>query len=239
MVNIEWTPRLEKAFRKVQAQTGNAAVTSLEKVTLQDVKAILSEKAPVCVDMELIKQVSAMLLKYNNNHTQEGTRDDWIHSMIKGSSVYIPKPPPKEPNPELERIMEGIKAQVAEKEYQRMISSIDPHASENLSIGGHLRQDMKEMQEVKSHLTGIVNVLYTGGAVFMAVFMLSAHFTTDLGIRVLLAFLAFVLIVACEAYLYTRHSSIAIEAPKAMKTRYAPKDVVISPKPFSSKEKAS
>lgn len=77
--------------------------------------------------------------------------------------------------------MDNIKAQVAEKEYQRMVSSIDASAGESLSIGSSLKQDMKEMQEVKAHLTGIINVLYTGGAVFMAVFMLSAHFTDDLG----------------------------------------------------------
>jgi hypothetical protein len=85
-------------------------------------------------------------------------------------------------SPELERIMEGIKAQVAEKEYQRMISSIDSNGDNGpLTIGSSLRQDMKEMQEVKAHLTGIINVLYTGGAVFLAVFLLSSHATDDLG----------------------------------------------------------
>ncbi|KAI8601659.1 endoplasmic reticulum-based factor for assembly of V-ATPase-domain-containing protein [Dissophora ornata] len=108
------------------------------------------------------------------------TSEDWIHSMIKGSSVYVPKPAPKERNPELDRIMEEIKAQVAEKEYQRMISSIDP-SSKNGSIASGLRQDLKDMQDVKAHTIGIINVLYTGAAVFTAVFMISAHFTEDLG----------------------------------------------------------
>lgn len=74
MVNLEWTPRLEKAFRKLQTQTDNSSITttSQEKKTLNDAKALLSEKAPTCVDMELVKQVSALLLKNHSSETNEG-----------------------------------------------------------------------------------------------------------------------------------------------------------------------
>ncbi|KAF9560683.1 hypothetical protein EC968_006081 [Mortierella alpina] len=99
--------------------------------------------------------------------------------MVRGSGVYIPKAAPKERNPELERLMEGFKAQVAEKEYQRMVSSIDPNASS--SMANNIRQDLKDLKDVKAHSIGIINVLYTGGAVFTAVFLISAHFTQDLG----------------------------------------------------------
>lgn len=74
--------------------------------------------------------------------------------------------------------MEGIKAQVAEKEYQRMISSINGPTD---SVATHLRQDIHDMKDVRAHAIGIVNVLYTGAAVFTAVFMISKHFTDDLG----------------------------------------------------------
>jgi hypothetical protein len=84
-------------------------------------------------------------------------------------------------SPELERLMDGIKAQLAEKEYQRMVSNIDPDTLNASSIASGIRQDMKDMKEVKAHAIGIVNVLYTGAAVFTAVFMISAHFTEDLG----------------------------------------------------------
>lgn len=74
--------------------------------------------------------------------------------------------------------MQGIKAQVAEKEYQRMVSSINGPTD---SVATHLRQDIQDMKDVKAHAIGIVNVLYTGAAVFTAVFMISKHFTDDLG----------------------------------------------------------
>ncbi|GJJ75120.1 TMEM199 family protein [Entomortierella parvispora] len=240
-MDLQWTPRLESTFRRLLDTTTGAtdatSTTLQEQRTLRDVKTLL-ESSPVCVSMELIMQVSAMLLRNRREEGNEDCSEYWIHSMIRGSSVYIPKQPPKERSPELERIMDRIKAEVAEKEYQRMVSSINGNAGGPVSIGSSLKQDMKEMQEVKAHLTGIINVLYTGGAVFMAVFMLSAHFTEDLGMRVLLAFLAFVLIVACEAYLYTRHAAIASENPMAKKTKYVPGDVVVATKTLPTKEKA-
>ncbi|KAF9430925.1 hypothetical protein BGZ94_002054 [Podila epigama] len=158
----------------------------------------------------------------------EASDEDYIHMMIKGSSIYFPKQPPKERNPELDRIMEGIKAQVAEKEYQRMIASISggPHGS---SMSANLRQDIKDLKDVKAHAIGIVNVLYTGAAVFTAVFMISAHFTQDLGKRVLLAFFGFVLIVACEAYLYSRHASASSAGDgfnRKKKPKKLPEDIV-------------
>ncbi|KAG0199763.1 hypothetical protein BGX28_007003 [Mortierella sp. GBA30] len=129
--------------------------------------------------MDLVKRVSAILLKHPSGSEDQDTGEDWIHVMVKGSGVYIPKPAPKERSPELERIMDGIKSQVAEKEYQRMISSIDPNSSS--SVANSLRQDIRDMQDVKAHTMGIINVLYTGGAVFTAIFMISSHFTRDLG----------------------------------------------------------
>ncbi|KAF9434280.1 hypothetical protein BGZ76_008279 [Entomortierella beljakovae] len=149
--------------------------------------------------------------------------------MIRGSSVYVPKPPPKERSPELEHIMEGVKAQLAEKEYQRMISSITPGVNNNTLASG-IKQEMKDMKDIKAHMIGIVNVLYTGAAVFTAVYMISGHFTDDLGMRVLLSLLAFVLIVACEAYLYSRHASESTAVPKKKKKNETllPEDVIIT-----------
>ncbi|KAF8984043.1 hypothetical protein BGZ46_008964 [Entomortierella lignicola] len=197
MVSLVWTPRLEKAFRKLQTNSKSSSETlplnSAEKSTLQEVDSVLENSSkPECVDVDLIKRVSALLLRYgsrdntsNDKETKEDTdandsSEDWIHVMVKGSYVYVPSPAPKERSPELERIMDGVKAQLAEKEYQRMISSIDSNAN-NDSIANGIRKELKEMKDVKAHMIGIVNVLYTGVAVFTAVFMISAHFTEDLG----------------------------------------------------------
>ncbi|KAK3820238.1 MAG: endoplasmic reticulum-based factor for assembly of V-ATPase-domain-containing protein [Benniella sp.] len=247
MVKLEWTPRLNKAFQKLHTKTTTTSPTlkldADETKTLKDVGALLqSTEQPACVDMDLVKRVSALLLKYSayrsngssnicdNNNIEH--HDDWVHVMIKGSSVYIPKASPKERSPELERLMDGIKAQLAEKEYQRMVSNIDPDTLNASSIASGIRQDMKDMKEVKAHAIGIVNVLYTGAAVFTAVFLISAHFTEDLGMRVLLSFLGFVLIVACEAYLYSRHVSVAKTRTKRKELRL-PEDTVAITRSFS------
>ncbi|KAF9116795.1 hypothetical protein BGX27_010412 [Mortierella sp. AM989] len=245
MVNLEWTPRLEKAFKKLQAKSQSSSTTPslnpVETSTLKEVNSVLEKpNGPEYVDVDLIKRVSALLLKYatsSNTDLKEAvdsndTSEDWIHAMVKGSSVYVPKPAEKERSPELDRIMEGVKAQLAEKEYQRMVSTIDPNTNSN-SLASGIKQDLRELKDVKAHMIGIVNVLYTGAAVFTAVFLISAHFTDDLGMRVLLAFLAFILIVACEAYLYSRHVSEATALPKKKKNlSKLPDNAVITTKTF-------
>ncbi|KAG0218943.1 endoplasmic reticulum-based factor for assembly of V-ATPase-domain-containing protein [Mortierella sp. GBAus27b] len=251
MVQLEWTPRLNKAFRNLHEKTGTTSpslkLNADESRTAQDVSALLeSTEQPVCVEMDLVKRVSALLLKHSNNRKSSSgdstdENDDaseyWIHAMIKGSSVYVPKPPPKERSPELERIMDGIKAQLAEKEYQRMVSSVDPDSLDSSSIAGAIRQDLKDMRDIKAHSIGIINVLYTGASVFTAVYMISGHFTEDIGIRVLLAFLGFVLIVACEAYLYTRHASLG-NTPEASERKKRPVDSVAVTKSFTKDKNA-
>ncbi|KAF8934613.1 hypothetical protein BGZ52_003823 [Haplosporangium bisporale] len=242
MVNLKWTPRLEAAFHKVetlhkQHQTDS---THDETETLNQVQGHLKATPEnVCVDMDLVKQVSALLLKYKRiSNPEDASDEDYIHTMIKGSSVYLPKVAPKERNPELDRIMEGIKAQVAEKEYQRMVSSISGPTD---SVATHLRQDIQDMKDVKAHAIGIVNVLYTGAAVFTAVFMISKHFTDDLGKRILLAFVGFVLIVTCEAYLYSRHASVSSTGDgfsRKKKSKKLPDDVVITTRTFVSTKKS-
>ncbi|KAG0276196.1 hypothetical protein BGZ95_007851 [Linnemannia exigua] len=267
MVDLEWTPRLESAFKRLQARhkslllhtstsstKATTALTPDETKTARNVNDFLEgvkEATPECVDLELVKRVSAMLLKYSSSSSSDdvdsrngvnASSEDWIHTMIKGSSVYVPKAAPKERSPELEKLMDGYKAQVAEKEYQRMISTIDrdsPQSAASSTIAYNLRQDMKDLKEVKAHAIGIVNVLYTGGAVFTAVFMISAHFTEDIGKRVLLAFLAFVLIVMCEAYLYTRHAQAASgTAGSRKRTKKLPEDVVIASRVIGKEKRA-
>ncbi|KAG0324751.1 hypothetical protein BGZ99_001471 [Dissophora globulifera] len=197
MVNLIWTPRLERAFQKLDAiSSSKAPLTSSMKTpwpnaeetqTVQEVSLLLQSKDRVFVEFDLIRRVSAMLLKYDRSTASptdsSDASEDWVHVMIKGSAVYIPKPAPKERSPELDRIMDDVKAKLAEREYRRMISSIDYTASSNGSISSGIRQDMKELKEVKAHTIGIINVLYTGAAVFTAVYMISGHFTEDLGKR--------------------------------------------------------
>jgi hypothetical protein len=72
-MNLLWTPRLESAFKALLIST--TATTLQEKKTLQDVKTLL-ESVPVCVDMELIKQASAMLLNNRSEKLNEGTLNE-------------------------------------------------------------------------------------------------------------------------------------------------------------------
>ncbi|KAG9061777.1 hypothetical protein KI688_006928 [Linnemannia hyalina] len=235
MVAMEWTPRLESAFKRLQDRKKSTSTSFApdETKTAQEVDAFLADpKTKECVDLDLVKRVSALLLKYSSSTGDASgvsvSSEDWIHTLVKGSTVYVPKAAPKERSPELEKLMDTYKSQLASKEYSRMISSIDPISSNSSTLAYSLRQDMKDLKDVKAHTIGIVNVLYTGAAVFTAVFMISAHFTEDLGMRVLLSFLAFVGIVACEAYLYHRHAQTATGGSKVKRVKPLPEDVIIN-----------
>lgn len=69
-MNLQWTPRIESAFRRLLDST--TGTTMQEQGTLRDVRTLL-ESTPVCVNMELIKQVSSMLLKNRQGEANEGT----------------------------------------------------------------------------------------------------------------------------------------------------------------------
>ncbi|KAF9969557.1 hypothetical protein BGZ73_008046 [Actinomortierella ambigua] len=178
---------------------------------------------PPSVDLELIRKVSATLLAYEKKTVGErepgsGPSEYWIHSLLKGSAVYVPPPPAKEKashSPELERILNEARAQIAAKDYNRMVDSISG------SSGTGLREQMAELRGLKSTLISIVNILYTGVAVFIAVYMLSKHVFEDVGMRFLLGFLGFTMIVASESYLYYRHVTGDERAP-SRKTKRSP-----------------
>ncbi|KAG0270624.1 hypothetical protein DFQ27_002615 [Actinomortierella ambigua] len=190
MVNIIWTERLQHAFEDYVR---------------------LAKDADTNVSLELVRKVSTSLLAHEKK--TEGAKREagspeptepskyWIHTLIKGSGVYVAPPPAKEKNPELERVLNEARAKIAAKDYNRMTDNV----SMTSSGSGSLREQIAELREMKSTLITIVNVLYTGVAVFVAVYMLSKHVFEDIGLRFLLGFLGFVMIVASETYLYYRH----------------------------------
>jgi len=78
MVDLEWTPRLESAFKRLQdrkkslvatakTQQQHATFTPDETKTVQEVDALLARVGtPECVNLDLVKRVSALLLKYSS-----------------------------------------------------------------------------------------------------------------------------------------------------------------------------
>lgn len=96
MVNLTWTPRIEAAFHKVatlhkQHQTD---LTHDETETLNQVQGHLKATPEnVCVDMDLIKQVSALLLKYKRISNPEGkprfTKTKKKPSKRRSKALYV------------------------------------------------------------------------------------------------------------------------------------------------------
>lgn len=78
MVAMEWTPRLESAFKRLQDRKKSLSSTSTsftpdETKTTQEVDAFLADtKTKECVDLDLLKRVSALLLKYSSSTGDAG-----------------------------------------------------------------------------------------------------------------------------------------------------------------------
>ncbi|KAG0228038.1 hypothetical protein BGW42_002456 [Actinomortierella wolfii] len=248
MVNVIWTERMQHAFedyvrlakdtdssihdsallKQVEETLRQSSTSPTPKEQEKEQEAIASpctSQPPAFVDIDLLRKVSGSLLAYEKmpRRNDDGTyvtqstetSNYWIHELLKGSGVYVPPPPPQKKNPELERILDEARAQIAAKEYDRMMDGITGASSDS----GSLRDQMADLREFKSTLIAIANILYTGIAVFVAVYMLSKHVYEDIGMRFLLGFLGFILIVACESYLYYRHVTAEVKPVQSKSKR--------------------
>lgn len=75
MVNLTWTPRLEAAFHKVETlhKQHQTDLTHDETETLEQVQGHLTApQENASVDMDLVKRVSTLLLKYGRISNTEG-----------------------------------------------------------------------------------------------------------------------------------------------------------------------
>ncbi|GAB5590875.1 hypothetical protein Unana1_05775 [Umbelopsis nana] len=158
------------------------------------------------VSMDILRRASRLLV--------ESCGDDagqyWIHELLKGSSIY--RPPV---NPELQARLDKIAADNQNKEYARMVKSVV--GSEQDKLAFKIPHD--EMQEIRGHVTAIMNVLFSIIACFGAFFKMSSVLTSDTGSRTLLSLFGALFVGIAEVALYMRYLTVAQTPPKQKKQR--------------------
>lgn len=93
------------------------------------------------------------------------------------SLTHSASPIPTPQNPELQARLDKIAADNQNKEYARMVKSIV--GSEQDKLAFKIPHD--EMQEIRGHVTAIMNVLFSIIACFGAFFKMSSVLTSETG----------------------------------------------------------
>ncbi|KAI8995927.1 endoplasmic reticulum-based factor for assembly of V-ATPase-domain-containing protein [Gaertneriomyces semiglobifer] len=156
-----------------------------------------SDDVPSTIDHQTVVQVSKALQASEGKDSSEYS----LHALLRGSKVYMDRPKERVKSPELVRILENIKADLANKEYAEMVRHVSTFRERDnvpaSSIGNDLRDAFRQM-------TAIINVIFSILAVFMAVYWVSGTVTRDIGMKVLISlFFALVALIA-EGWFFTR-----------------------------------
>ncbi|KAG2174835.1 hypothetical protein INT43_005897 [Umbelopsis isabellina] len=132
--------------------------------------------------MTVISKHAKMLQKqlFTQNKTNQSCTDNqryWLHELLKGSTLY--RPPTSRPprNPELQARLDKIAVDNSNKEYAKMVKSAV--VSEQDKVAFRIPQD--EMQEIRGHLSAIINVLFSIIACFGAFYKMSGVISGDPG----------------------------------------------------------
>ncbi|KAJ1945771.1 hypothetical protein FBU59_002212 [Linderina macrospora] len=174
-------------------------------------KATLSADTETAITLASVKAVSQHLLSQGS--------DAWIHTLLRGSCIYIEKPKPKPRNPELEARLAKISRMLEEQEYKKMTDNVQlkmhektggdnvtnldtvvPGVRAGVSAGPISAQ--QEMKEVNRQISVIANILFSALGVGFAVFYASYTLTSELGFRILLGLASAIVIAAAEAWLF-------------------------------------
>ncbi|CAM0138821.1 unnamed protein product [Umbelopsis sp. WA50703] len=115
----------------------------------------------------------------------------------------------------LQARLDKIAADNQNKEYAKMVKSAV--VSEQDKVAFHIPQD--EMQEIRGHLSAIINVLFSIIACFGAFYKMSSVISSDPGVRVLLSLFGALIVGIAEVALYMSYLSAALAPPKEKKKK--------------------
>ena len=99
----------------------------------------------------------------------------FLEQQKKKTSTQSEKDYPTSQNPELVERLKIIQANLEQKEYNRLVKNVTQVDKYNL------HDDVREIREESKKITGVVNILFTIGGVFAAIFVLSSHVFTSVG----------------------------------------------------------
>ncbi|KAI9285459.1 endoplasmic reticulum-based factor for assembly of V-ATPase-domain-containing protein [Umbelopsis sp. AD052] len=219
MTEITVTPIIRDAINQA------IEVPECDETLLKSIQS-LSEAESIPLDV-LVNVSKLLVAEHSNSLAMDKDRQDttnispveptqyYLHELMKGSSIY--KAPLKRPsrNPELQARLDRIAADNQNKEYAQMVKSVVGSEKEKLTF----KIPHDEMQEIRGHVTAIINVLFSIVACFGAFYKMSSVVTSDMGIRVLLSLFGAIIVGIAEVTLYMSYLRIALSTPDKPKKK--------------------
>ncbi|KAL2911437.1 hypothetical protein HK105_209088 [Polyrhizophydium stewartii] len=127
-----------------------------------------------------------------------------FHRVLRGSRIEFVVPKPKPKSPEYIKMMDEVRAYLANKEYEQMTNGLDSTASGKNKLLGGFSEDMLELRKASRHLISLANVLFSMVATFAAAYVLSGHVFAEQGFRVLFGLFATLLVAVAEGWFFAR-----------------------------------
>ncbi|KAJ3296975.1 hypothetical protein HDU79_005039 [Rhizoclosmatium sp. JEL0117] len=126
--------------------------------------------------------------------------DKSFGEFVRGAGLVLAPPPPRQKSDQLKQLLRDAEVKAENLEYARMTDDLVPkHSMSQLT-----RQEKFEFNATIGMFSGILNVLLSMVAVFVAVMWVGDTVTRDVGMKTLLAlFFAFVVGIA-EGWFFSR-----------------------------------
>ncbi|KAJ3026149.1 UNVERIFIED_CONTAM: hypothetical protein HDU68_006138 [Siphonaria sp. JEL0065] len=120
--------------------------------------------------------------------------------LTAGSKMVLESPRPRVKSPELLQLLEKAKLKAENEEYARMTQELIPqHKMTQLT-----KQERNEYNATIGMFSGILNVLLSMVAVFMAVFWVGHTVTQDIGMKTLLSLLCALIVGFAEGWFFSK-----------------------------------
>ncbi|XP_001368624.1 transmembrane protein 199 [Monodelphis domestica] len=164
-------------------------------------EAALEKKAERGDSGDLRPVVPFRLFLELHQHLRQQGSSVFLHELLEGSEIYLPKivKPPR--NPELVARLEKIKVQLANEEYSRITRNVSCQASKQSGTLAGLGQ---QVRSAKALVINIFNFFVTVAAAFTCTYLGSQYIFSEMTGRVLAAVIVASVVGLAELYIMVR-----------------------------------
>ncbi|XP_029467230.1 transmembrane protein 199 [Rhinatrema bivittatum] len=154
---------------------------------------VLSPEAEPLVSFQVLRRLHGFL--------RESGYPGYLHELLEGSRIYLPKVETPPRNPELVARLEKIKAKLANDDYKRITRNIN---CQELNRYGSLADFGRHVRSMKALVITIFNFIVTVGAAFVCTYLGSQYLFTEIAARVLSAVIVASVVGLAELYVLVR-----------------------------------
>ncbi|KAJ3092778.1 hypothetical protein HK102_003041 [Quaeritorhiza haematococci] len=189
---------VEKYHPGSAAAAGAESVKSVVSAKKRDDDTISKEVAETTLQTihhKDLHRLSQFMLAIHSNDSKYSFRE-----LVKGSKINVESPRPRVKSPELQKILNDVRTQLENQEYERMVRNVSTYTGEQRP----LESFSKDLRNVSKLMSSIMNVLFSVGAAFVAVFYFSYTVSEDISVRTLLAVTGGLIVAIAEGWFFSR-----------------------------------